>query len=338
MQPFAAGLAWLMMSAPLHCAEVWPPQLPNLPVLLESGAQTPNPAAVAIKDPLAEAFLAKLSFEGTPEERAVFRTYVDLMLQSPTARELAAQFARSARIVTARFEDFPGTGLYDRKDGRLAFDASEAAHVVFDETKASIALNRACLKIDPEYAAEICVRHLAHEALGHTLGWVLAGPSGLQTVYSHYDSEFFARLVDWNVILDLTGSLHDPEVYCAVKDPAAYPRGLKRHYPYSAWSLSVDELRDPEKALRARLSQIQRRLADPAEKNAAGLKRMAVLIDQELSALDYARAQSGQRERFQTAAEQPFFIAFQALTEKLRLSLAARSGQLLQYGTCEDYY
>lgn len=338
MQSFAAGLAWLLLSVPLHCAEVWPPQLPSLPVLLESAAQTPTPAAVAIKDPLAEAFLAKLSFEGNPEERAVFRTYVDLMLQSPTARELAAQFARSVRIVTARFEDFPGTRLYDRKDDRLAFEGSEAAHAVFDETQAGIALNRACLKIDPEYAAEICVRHLAHEALGHTLGWVQAGPAGLQTVYSHYDSEFFARLVDWNVILDLTGSLHDPEVYCAVKDPAAYRRGLKRHYPYSAWSLALDELRDPEKALRARLSQVQQRLADPAETNVAGLQRMAALINQEFSALDYARARSGQRERFQTAAEQPFFIEFEALTEKLRLSLAARSGQLIQYGNCAEYY
>ena len=87
MPPLAAALA-LLLTAPLHCAETWPPQPPSLPALLESAALTPDAAAVPIKDPLSEAFLAKLSFEGSPEERAVFLNYVEHMLQSPTARDM----------------------------------------------------------------------------------------------------------------------------------------------------------------------------------------------------------------------------------------------------------
>lgn len=189
----------------------------------------PRPA----DDPAAAAVAAKLNFQGGPEERRLFEALVSQLLQSPTLAELAARFAAQPGPVETDFADFPGTSVYERREGRLSFEGKVSAHVTRSAERARISLNRACFKVDPEYALELCTRHLAHEALGHSLGWLEAGPAGVREAYVFFDDEFFAQLVGWTLDAELGRRVIDPAAWCALNEPERYQRRLSRTYPSS---------------------------------------------------------------------------------------------------------
>ena len=327
-----AGFALLILAFPAHASlPAVPEALPLAPIFeraarLEPPAVGPAAEVADPADPAVVAFIARLNFSGTAEERALFEALAARAMKSPTGRRLAARFVAAEGQLALRFEDFPGTGTYERKEGRNAFTAVEAAHVVRDERQETIALNRACLAIDPEYALDECGLHFAHEVFGHALAWLEAGP-GLRPVVLYYDDEFLSRLAGWTVTLELNGSIKDPEVYCAVADPAAYQRWVSMSYPSSSSSLTLDEMRDPGAAWRGRLQQ------DIPE------KARKMIVDQ----LAYFSGFQGplgleHLAAFQAAARDPRLRAIAAGTEELRLALQARAEDFLQFGDCSDYY
>ena len=240
-----------------------------LALLLLSAARAQVPevgAPVPVDDPAAAAFSAKLSFEGTAEERLLFEALVRRILESPPHRELAAAFSAGQGKVSTRFQEMPGTNVYERREGRTAFDAKHAAHVIRGQDEAVIELNRACLEIDPEYALEQCSGQLVHEALGHTLGWLEAGPAGVRAAYVYYDDELWARMTQWALAAETGRRVLDPEAWCALGDPEAFQRHLARTY-----SSSIDALAHPSEigdvvrspvgpALAARAAMVRARL------------------------------------------------------------------------------
>ena len=280
-------------------------------------AQAPVPA-----DPLAQSLLARVAFAGTPEERAFFEMLTRRMLESPTARELAAEVLASPLPVSARFSDLPGTELYERREGRVAFDATEAGRAVRSRDGAVVELNRACLKIDPDYARLDCVRHLAHELFGHTLGLLRAPTAEDRALYLYYDDEYEARLVGWIVTVELAGELRDPEPACALADPAAYRRYIQRTYPSSSASLSLDELGDPVGAWRRRASQ-------GVSEKALGWVRESLGYFQG----DGAAALPG----LTAVSRDAFFAALPQRARSLEARLSSYGDRLFVVSDCSDY-
>lgn len=198
-------------------------------------AQVPEAGpARPVADPAAAAFAERLNFRGSPRERELFDALVRRVLQSPALAGLAARFAALEGSVETRFEDLPGTYVFDRKDGRLAFSADIAALATRTGEAVVLSLNRECLAVDPEYALQRCSGHLAHEALGHALGWLEAGPAGVRDAYVHYDDEHLARLIEWTLDVELGARLFDPEAWCALTEPERYDRWLLRTHPSAA--------------------------------------------------------------------------------------------------------
>lgn len=280
-------------------------------------AQAPVPA-----DPLADSLLARVTFTGTSDERAFFEMLMRRMLESPTARELAGEALASPLPVNARFADLPGTDFYERRDGRKAFDATEAGRALRERDAATIELNRACLSIDPDYARVDCARYLAHELLGHTLGLLRASTPQERSLYLYYDDEYEARLVGWIVTVELTGRLDDPEAACALADPAAYRRRIQATYPSSAASLSLEEFSDPLGAW------TRRRTLDLSPKARA-------YVDEELA---YFR-QSGPASLSELAAAggDPFFQRLPDTARRLEARLQSHDAQLFHANGCSDY-
>ena len=271
------------------------PDLPSalLGLSLTFSLSNPPAAPASGADPLAERLLAKISFTGSVEQEKFFEKLTYRVLESPTARGLAAKFVAENGDVSARFAVLPNTELYERRDGRTSFTAPKAGYAERREDGASIVLNEACLRIDPEYAGIDCARQYAHEFFGHTLGWLEAGRHGLRSVYLYYDDEHFARLVGWLVTLELSGRLTDPEAACATQDGSSYQRYLQRIYPTSTAGFTAAELADPETALRTHLNS-----TNLPEARAAGEK----------AAADFAGAWGQENlPKFRAAAAQPFF-------------------------------
>lgn len=280
-------------------------------------AQAPAPA-----DPLAESLLAHVSFAGTAEERVFFEMLTRRVLESPTARELAAEVLASPLPVSARFADLPGTQLYERRGGRVAFDATEAGRALRARDGVVVELNRACLRIDPEYARVDCARHLAHELFGHALGLLRASSAEDRALYLYYDDEYEARLVGWIVTVELAGQLLDPEPACALADPAAYRKRLQRTYPSSSASLSLEELSDPLAAWRGRASQ--------------GVDAKGLAWTRE--SLSYFEGEgAASLPRLTAAARDAFFAGLPERARRLEGRLSSYGDRLFTIGDCSDY-
>ena len=321
-------LLTLLLAAHAASAQVTLPPIPEpalAPIASEAATpQTPEVGASRdVVDPALEAFVAKLAFEGTDQERALLRALAARVLQSPTLRELAAIFAAGQGAVTTRFADFPSTYIYDHKDGRLSFAGAQAAHVLRAADGARIELNTACLKIDPDYALDECGEHLAHEALGHTLGWVDAGPAGVREAYLYYDDEYWSRLVSWTFNVEVVGHTIDPEPWCAMSDPGAYMLRLKKVYPASAASLSQSEFRDPGAALHAHFT-------------AATCAECRGWITPILAGFE-GEGGAALAGKLRAAADSPLFPALDARAEALRRRLLARPESFFQYDACSEY-
>lgn len=284
----------------------------------------PAPASIPAPDPLAKALVAKLSFEGGARERAFFEGLVGKLLEAPSMRALAQETIDADGPVSVRFAAMPGTELYERRDGRLAFTAPEAALVLRGVDSARITLNEACLRIDPEYAALDCTRQLAHELFGHTLPWMRAQKDGLRSVYLLYDDEYRSRLVGWLFTLETTGEVRDPQASCDVEDSTGAVHAMQASYSSSAGGLTRAELADPLAAFRDHLARAK---TDRARGSAAP---------------QVASFESGwgaaHVDEFKAAALHPFFKAADDATEALRASLAARADKLFRFGDCSDYH
>lgn len=314
-------LAALLLALSACAADLSGPLAPVWAQLKEAPAP-PAPPAEAQKDPLLERLMAMTRFAGPPEEKAFYEKLCARLLESPTGRELALSAVSQDAPVAVAFEDFPGTDVYERSEGVLAFAGSHAAHAVRTEDSLSVALNRLCLKVDPSVAGTSCVEQLAHELFGHGLGWLEARGAARRS-YWVYDDEFLARLVGWNVRLDLTGAVRDPEAFCAAEDPAAFQRRLPSVYPSCQWALTRSELRDPEASMRARLGWAQDKAA--REALAGALASIA------------GEAGRQRREAMKAAAEDPVFDRLEARFEKLRARLLAHEGVLRAAPLCSDY-
>lgn len=273
-------------------------------------------------DPVLVGMLERLRFTGTAQERACFVHMAARLLESPTARELAAVLAAQSGTAAVSFFDSPTTEIYEKSPGVTSFAGQGAAHAVRNADGAEVVLNRSCLVIDRATADVVCPEQLAHELFGHTLGWFEASPA-VRRSYWLYDDELLARLVGWNVKLELGGRLIDPEAYCAAEDPAAFQRHLPSVYPSCMEGLTREELRDAEPSLREHL------------KRAADERTRAVIAGE----LRFFEGEAGRenREAARTAAGDPLFDRLEARAQALRARLLASPDVVRLPALCADY-
>ena len=284
-----------------------------LPLLLAAAC------AAAPVDPLAARLGAAVAFEGTPRERELFDRLLLRVLESPAARDLAETLIAQGQPFAAVFAEMPGTAVYERRDGRMAFAAAEAAHLVREPHRGLVRLNRACLEIDADFADVDCARQLAHELLGHGLGWALAGAQGQRDAYAHFDDELFARLIEWLVRVDLAGEIRDPEPACALVDLEAYQRRMTRVYTGSVWGLRPEHMGRAREVYRERLGW------DLDEKDRAKVAAaLASIGDAEAAALE-------------RAASHPLFRRWPEREADLAARLRARGEMLLTGPSCDGY-
>ncbi|MBI4423995.1 MAG: hypothetical protein HY554_09725 [Elusimicrobia bacterium] len=296
---------------------------PSLPAAADATIR-PAGEPVVVREPVSAALQNRLELAGTAEERALLRALLVRLAAAPGLRGLAERLNAAPGKLTVRFAEFPGTTLYERRTGRWSFDARVAAHFVRAEGEAVIELNRACLRIDPEFALRTCAVQLAHELLGHALAWLEAAEAGLASAYLHFDDEALAKLAGWTAAAELDGRIPDPEAWCAVSQPEAFRKGLKRTYPYSAGALSRDELADPVGTLRARRGAAESALARG-------------YIDSALRAFE-GGAGEDLRAACRAAAAHPLLDALERRSAALRLRLLEAPERLFRFGSCSEYY
>jgi len=216
-----------------------------------------NGRAPAATDPavLQSQLLLRLNFTGNKAERVAYGEAVALILKSKTGREFAEKFVRERATADVNIKEIDNAG---------ETDLSVEPPVV--------TLSKAYLKNDKNHSRVLMAGTLAHELFGHAYEVQRAKKAKFsETAHYHYrGDEVGARLIDWLVQTELTGTVadEDPQVY--LDNPEAYHRSLLTRDPYYITTLSPLQMKDPATALRGR----RKRVADDEAKTASDVKDM----------------------------------------------------------------
>jgi len=227
-----------------------------------TGSGAVGQAAAGAADPtvLQAQFLQRLVFKGTPAERAALAESVSTILQSPTGRQLAAQFVAekaSAEIKLAVIEHSKAVGPPGKKTvtGTAGMTETEKVPPV-------VTLSRAYLDTDPAYRRLAMAGTLAHELFGHAFEDQRARKAGL-THDAHYyyrGDEAGSRLIDWTIQTELAGKTVEG-------DPSKYLEDVEGYY---AITLSLKEMKNPAATLKGRRAAV----AAAAVESAKGIQTM----------------------------------------------------------------
>ncbi len=229
------------------------------------------PAAGAADPALLQAqFLQRLVFTGTRADREALAESVSTILQSPTGRQLAAQFVAeraSAEIKLAVIENSKAVGQAGKKTvtGTVGMTETEKIPPV-------VTLSRAYLDTDPEYRRLAMAGTLAHELFGHAFEEQRAKKAGLShdAHYYYRGDEAGSRLIDWTIQTELAGKTveGDPSKY--LEDVEGYYAELVTTDPYYAITLSLKEMKNPTATLKGRRAAV----AAAAAQSAKGIQTM----------------------------------------------------------------
>lgn len=198
----------------------------------------------------------RVDIQGTPEEKRALEGFLTRMLDSRTARQLAAQFINEDARIKLSFEDIPGTEIVV-VDGRKQFYTS-GGHAHTKNNPPEVNLNKAYLQANTEEAPGT----LAHEMLGHALERKRAERYGVEDIYlADEDEEANAGLIGWTVDAELGNRVSDGWAWVYMDSPAKYHKQLKMNLPYYAGTLNTSEMEAPLRAYRSRLSEVIKLLA-----------------------------------------------------------------------------
>lgn len=221
-----------------------------------AGVPVPGPAAPA--DPLAASLRARLVLDdgGDPLAREALDMAVRRLLESPTARELAAEFVRRGVTVRIAFAAMENSVLVER-DGRRSLSGygGTASH---GSGGASVKLNRDYLRADTAYQLHDLPATLGHELLGHALGAARAEAAGVEPAWNRWrGDELNAGVVGWLVAAELGEPPRDAHLWRWLEDPERYYREMHLAGGYYAKTFSAEEAARPAHAIRARLARVE---------------------------------------------------------------------------------
>ncbi|MBI2384397.1 MAG: hypothetical protein HYV14_00130 [Elusimicrobia bacterium] len=220
------------------------------------GVPVPGPAAPA--DPLAASLRARLVLDdgGDPFAREALDMAVRRLLESPTARELAAEFVRRGLTVRVSFAAMENSVLVERGGRRsLSGYGGTASH---GPAGAWVKLNRDYLRVDTAYQLLDLPATLGHELLGHSLGAARAEAAGLESAWNRWrGDELNAGVVGWLVAAELGEVPRDAHLWRWLEDPERYHREMHLAGGYYAKTFSAEEAAAPARALQERLARVE---------------------------------------------------------------------------------
>jgi plasmid stabilization system protein ParE len=203
---------------------------------------------------LAAAFASRVNVidGGDPARRAVLSQAFERMLESPTARELVRQFLAEGISTDVEFTGI-GESRVQIENGRKIFSGQRGV-VAWQNGRVRVRLNKDYVDVDEHIHEQNLPATLAHEILGHGLGYARADRADVfHAFHVHELNEMKARLVEWLVDLELDGRIEDASVWRYLDDAGDYYRYLKLRLPYYAVTFSNAEFLHPLAALEKRL-------------------------------------------------------------------------------------
>lgn len=220
-------------------------------------AGVPAPGAPAAADPLAAGLRARLVLDdgGNPLAKEALDMAVRRLLESPTARELAAELVKRGLTVRISFERMENSVVAER-GGHRSIEGYGGL-----STHGSggpwIKLNRDYLRVDTSYLFRDLPATLAHEVLGHALGAARAEEAGLVNEWNRWrGDELGAGLVGWLVAAELGYDAGDAHMRRWLENPEGYFRAMHLAGGYYAKTFSAEEAADPAHAYRERLARV----------------------------------------------------------------------------------
>ncbi len=218
-------------------------------------AVAPSPAG-ADRERLEAEFRKQIVIDdhGDPAERKALDSMISRLLESASARELAAKFIKEDAKIELSFEDIPGS-VVATVEGRKTIWGTRG----FTETTKNpprVVLN----KFFMQYERDFGVGTLAHETLGHAFEAQRAG-GDLGGIYLfNTDEEESARLVGWLVRTELEVK-PEAEIWNYLQSPEENRESLKMGSVYYALTLTSAEMKDPVPAYEKRISDADKALA-----------------------------------------------------------------------------
>lgn len=208
------------------------------------------------QDELYVKLLDKLLLEdrGKPEELKALKETVAKMLQSSTAREIAAQFVATGAQVRVTYAKMEGSTLTEER-GKKEFTGAGGLTYT-GRQPILVELNEFYMQTSPDRVENASI--LAHELLGHAFRSVQSKAKGLDKVMNRYaDDETNSRLLGWITQAELGGKLDSALSWSYMKDPAQYYASLGTAHAYYAQTFTRKGMEDPVKVLEGRLAKIE---------------------------------------------------------------------------------
>lgn len=208
---------------------------------------TPSPAG-GNKEQLAAELKKRITFDdhGNPAERAALDSMISRMMDSPTAREIAAKFINENAKVEISFEEMPES-IVATVDGKKTIWGRRAYTQYTEPTR--VVLNKFYMQYDKDLGTGM----LAHEMLGHTLERHRGGAALRDVQYYNANEEENARLVGWLVATELNVKPED-EIWAYTQDPDANMEAIKTWAVDYALTLTSEEMKDPVTVYKRRLA------------------------------------------------------------------------------------
>ena len=181
--------------------------------------------------------LQRLVFKGTKQDREALGEAVGLILKTKTGRELAGEFVKEGAAAELSLGAISNSG---------------ETHVA--KVPPEVTLSREYLGKEPEYSRPAMAGTLAHELFGHAFEVYRAKKAGLPELarYHYRGDELGARLIDWQVQTELTGTVADANPQEYLDNPEGYYRGVVTRDPYYILTFSPKEMKNPVTTLRGR--------------------------------------------------------------------------------------
>lgn len=227
-------------------------------IKLPAPVLVPPPGPPAAADPLAVQFRARLILDarGDPLAREALDMAVRRLLESPTARELAADVVKRGLTIRVSFEELENSVVAQRGGHRSIEGYGGLSTHGTDGPW--IKLNRDYLRIDTAYLLRDLPSTLGHEVLGHALGAARAAEAGLVNEWNRWrGDEIGAGLVGWLVAAELGYDVEDAHMRRWLDDPEGYFRGMHLAGGYYAKTFSAEEAADPRHAYAERLGRVE---------------------------------------------------------------------------------
>lgn len=237
------------------------PETADADPLLHPVGAVPEPDPPSDRDELSAAMRRLVLFDdhGDPAQREALDAAFRLMMRSPTARALSAEFVAQGRRAKVSFETLDGGAVGEDKHKWLAGIGAVTERSSEDRIK----INRGYLETPESTQFGDLPGTLAHELLGHALNGARAAAAGVGSAIDKWDGdEDLAGVTGWLVQAEIDGKArNDSYLWSYLSDPARYRRTRQLITVYYAESYSPDEANRLPEAYAERLERAQERIA-----------------------------------------------------------------------------